>query len=224
MAKATLFDQAQEVKAEDKKKSKKPSKEEVQISGLENLAALDMLEKTIKGLKESAQADVKEQISEHFAQQGTAQGKRPANFKGIEGSATASCELRKRSTRSTLSEDEIEFLEQKGVTFETVTDQEECFRINPAYTDNQKLLAKVSEALEQIDELPNDFIEKQPAKTRQVVNDKSVEQAFEKANNEDEAQQILEIVSTIATKPNSEMSAQEALDKIREMISSEDEG
>ena len=93
------------------KSSKKGDKVEVTIEGLRTVAALDAAAKAIDGLKKSLRGSVDGQILDHFVNASTETKRQPENFRGVEEDASASCELRKRSTKSPLNEVEVKILE-----------------------------------------------------------------------------------------------------------------
>jgi hypothetical protein len=182
-----------------KKSVKKGAKAEVQIAGLEVYAALDAAYKTIEALKVSARENIDAQIQAYFVREGAALKAQPANFRGIESDASASCELRKRSSRSFLNEQEVQLLEEAGIPIDTIQDKPETFIINPAYLADTALMNKVGEVLGTMKGIPIDFIQKQEAKTTTVVSDESLAVLFQKTLAEIEA--LLPILATTAVKP-----------------------
>lgn len=183
-------------------KAKKPTKASIEITGIEALSAIDHAIKALTALKETYEADVKSEVSTHFVKAGIEAGKRPANFTGTEGKATASCELRKRSSRSGLAEGEIEMLEAAGIATEIAEDVVDTFVINPAYAGDQDLLAKIEKKLSQIKDLPEDFILRQEGVSRRVVSEAALDQIF--TLDEETVAALLPVVGTIALKPKFE--------------------
>lgn len=183
-------------------KAKKPEKASIEITGIEALSAIDHAIKALTALKETYEADVKSEVAMHFVKAGVEARRRPVNFTGTDGKATASCELRKRSSRSGLAEGEIEMLEQAGITTEVAEDVVDTFVINPAYAGDQNLLAKIEKKLSQIKDLPEDFILRQEGVSRRIVPDAALDQIF--TFDEATAAALLPVVSTIALKPKFE--------------------
>ena len=103
-ANANLFSTASTIKVEPKKTSKADNKAKIEIEGLSDFAMVVSLQKNLEALKETLEGSVKTQMKEVFTRQSN---KRPENFRGFEGSASASCEFRKRSIRSVLTEEEV---------------------------------------------------------------------------------------------------------------------
>jgi len=192
-----IFDTA---KAKTPTKTTKPkgkAKVEINIAGLEDLAIIKTVEKALAGLSSSLEADVKCSMANEFIT--LANGRKPDSFTGIEGTATASCQLRKRSGRSVLTTAEQELLAANGVSTETIEDVKETFVINPEYRDNSELLGKVSDAISSIDGLPSDFIIHQAQEARVVTTATSLDEVFQA----DPAvmKQLLDVVGTLAVKP-----------------------
>lgn len=196
---ANLFKNAKATAGSKPAKAKKSTKDEVTITDLNTLASIETVIKSLTSLKETVEASVKEQMKQHFIEAGVARQKRPENFRGIDGAASASCELKKRSSRSTLTDDEVEVLDKFGVSYETVNDVEERFIVNPAYQDNQDLLGTVSKALEKVKGLPEDFIMMQPAVSRKVVSDEALNELFRVEKKH--INNILPMVAVLAVKP-----------------------
>jgi hypothetical protein len=182
-----------------KKSAKKGAKAEVQIAGLEVYAALDAAYKTIEALKVSARENIDAQIQAYFVREGAALKAQPANFRGIDSDASASCELRKRSSRSFLNEQEVQLLGEAGIPFETIQDKPETFIINPTYLADTTLMNKVGEVLGTVKGIPIDFIQKQEAKTTTVVSDESLAALFQKTLADIET--LLPVLATTAVKP-----------------------
>jgi hypothetical protein len=199
------------------KKAKKNEKAEIQISGLRDLAVLDTVEKTVKSLKENVRIGINAQLTNHFADSGAKLHRQPENFRGVELDASASCELRKRSDRSVLNDQEIALLESEGIPFSEIVDREETFIINPAYAQDAKLLGKVGTVLGKIPGMPADFIQKQTAVRRTVVSDESLPAVF--AKDAGKIAELLAVVGVLAVKPKLEATdISEALDAIKELI------
>lgn len=164
---------------------------EIEIEGLEDYALVDALLKTLEAVKDSYAENVKNQAREHFLE-AAENGKRPENFRGLDGCAEASIELRKRSTRSVLSDDEVAILEAANVPYDTIEDVSEAFVINPKYLGDSALLARI----EKVKGLPEDFIQKQEKVSRRAVSDDTLTKIF--ANGL--AGELFDLVTTLAIK------------------------
>jgi hypothetical protein len=180
-------------KVVETKKPAKAGKAEVQVSGLKTLAEIDALIKALDTLKSTLSTEVKDFAFDHFYT--TANGVRPTSFRGIDGDASASIEMRKKSTMSVLGEAEQQLLTEAGVPFEKMVGTVKMFGINPTYTTNDDLLAKVEAALTGI--VPEDFIVVQEEKSKYVVTDATVEQAFAK----NASREVIAAITVLAIKP-----------------------
>ena len=144
---------------------------------------------------------------ETFVKSTLAAKTRPDNFKGTDQNSEASCELRKRSSKSPLSVTEIAILTQHGVTSETLVlnpAREERFSINPEIVGNAKLAGKVSDALSKIPELQKmDILLREPAREEesvQIVSEQSFLDAA-KLTSADSLKQVYEIIAVPSVKP-----------------------
>ncbi len=177
----------------------KSKKKEVKLAGLENYALLDALIKNLESVKSSFQDQIKDEAREYFVESAT--GKKPENFRGIDGSAEASVELRKRSSRSALNDAEIKTLEAQNLPVGVVEEVTETFVINPTYARDSKLLGKIEKALKKVPGLPADFILQQKGQNRTIVTDDTIDAVF--ADGE-LAEQFIDTVCLIALKPKLE--------------------
>jgi len=181
-------------------KAKKSDRPEVSIADLEDFAALDAAIKSMTALKAILEGNIKASMKVHFVEAGCETKSRPVNFRGIDGNASASCELRARSSASTLSAEEQELLTKFNIPMRTDTVVAETLVINPAYLGNADLLAKVQKALNGVKDIPDDFILKQDGVSKTVVDGDALEVLFAKGD-EDIAAVLLPVVGTLAIKP-----------------------
>ena len=190
----SLFKKAAEVTA--KPAAVKKTKQEIAMAGIQQLAEFKAMMVSLEAASKTIEADIKEAGFAEFLQMS---GKvRPESFKGIDGQATCSVEMRKRGTNSALNEDEVETLKSFGLNaFQQVTTTE-MFGINPTYASDEKLMDKVSAALEKI--VPEDFFVIQKGVTRNVVDDALCDAAFQMPAGEDRATAV-RMVTTMALKP-----------------------
>ena len=181
-----------EVKTEPKKKGKE--KIQLQVSGLQQLTLLDALIKQASAMQATLKADINAAGFDKFVSL-SGQAERPSSFEGVDGSSTASVEVRKRSSGSVLTDDEVKVLTDAGIESQTKVIQPHLFAINPKYATDESLLAKVEKALSKI--VPEDFISQQLEVSRKVVSDEMLDNAFRKGASE----QVLAILTTMALKP-----------------------
>jgi hypothetical protein len=192
MAMTNMFQQAKATAPAPAKSNKKDKRDQVDLAGLEDVAAVDALIKSLTALKDALKAPVLDQMREIFIEE-------PKNFLAVEGNATASAELRKRSTASPLKPDEVAMLAEEEIPVEEVEDQAEHFFVNPTYAGDSALLEKVSKALAKIGGMPEDFIQFQPKITKTVVGEKTFEKAMEV-----DPEKFIDIVGVLALKPKLE--------------------
>jgi hypothetical protein len=194
---ASLFANAKTVNPV-KATKKSSTKNEVQIDGLKQLAEIDALMKALTAAKTTLEQSVKSDAFDHFFNEAQETAKRPDNFRGIDGYASASVEMRKRATTSALSDEEVKMFEKYDLEVEKVVAVQKLFAINPSYASDDKLLQKVEEAIAQI--VPVDFIVVQEEKSKNVVGEATIDKAFSsKAPRE-----IIEAITVMAIKPKLE--------------------
>jgi len=175
----------------------KPSRPELALKGLKRYATICQQLADLEAEQETLRGDlIAGGILDHFVQAGCQRKARPENVRGVEDTASASIELRKRSTNSALSEDDQELLKANGIEFGTQTE----FVIGKDYCSNTEALAVVSAALQK--EIP-DFNKKYPGffqkKEKAVATDDSLNQVFQHGDNI--ARSLLQVVSVIGIKP-----------------------
>lgn len=192
-----IFDKAKTIKTD---KPSKRSAPEVVMAGIEAVAALDTVIKSLTALKETKTDEVKEAMKERFIRVGLEEKRRPVNFKGIEGEASASCELRIRSKTSALSDAEVTFLTKHGIKTQKVVSTVETFAINPAYLQDPAVMKAVEAALKKVKGLPEDFIQYQEGQSKTVVDEDALDEMFAKANKA-ACGELINTIGVLAIKP-----------------------
>jgi len=194
---------------------KAKEKAEIAISGLANLAAVDALIKSLAAVKETLEAEVKAQALAEFKSQ-VADSRKLENFRGVDDGASASCEFRKRSTASALNEADIDLLKQFNIPFGLNVSVESCYRINPKYTGDSRLLEKISTAISKVKDVPEDFIELQEGISKPVVTEDTITVA---ARNPAAFDAVATVIGTLAVKPKlDETDTVEIMNRVREII------
>lgn len=150
-----LFDKSKTVNTAKPKAAKRDDTVTIPVAKLASLAAIDKVMKTLKTLKETVEKEVKADAMNVFISQGRQLGKRPENFKGKDGLAEASIQLKASSSTQVLSEDVQKRLAEVNVPVKEVDTVVETFVLNPAYMADADLMAKVEAALDGI--VPEDF-------------------------------------------------------------------
>lgn len=214
---ANLFAKAKVIEA-PKPKSKKPDRAEVTMPGLGEYATVVSLIKNLETLAKTLREDLDGQMRANFVKFGE-NGVRPENYRGTDGEASASCELRKRSTASALTPEEIALFAEKGIPCEEVELVAQRYIINPVYMTDQAKLEQVSKALEKVKNIP-DFILLQEGSTKHVVTDESVATVFSKKL----AGELLDKVCCLAIKPKVEdTDIERTMIKVRSLITGKPE-
>lgn len=195
---------------------KKPKDAEIiELDGINELAAVRVLEKALKDANDQQTALVTGKMVDEFIKRGMRIGLRPKNFRAKDEEALASCQLQSRGAKSGLTEDEAKLLKQHGIPFSEVHLQEPTYLINPKYAEDQTLLERVAEALQAIPDLPKDFIMKIREVRRQVTDD-TINAVFTK--DKKLLRTLLPIVTTPIVKTTLEVSFQQAWDIAKDVI------
>lgn len=192
---ANLFAAAKPIDSPKVAKAK-AAKTEVTIAGLQQYAELKALQAAIAAVIGTLETEIKGQAFDMFVETAEETHKAPPSFNGVEGIATVNVQMRKRGTNSPLNDGELAVLEAAGIEAFEETSVQELFAINPTYAADNKLLAKVSKALEKI--VPDDFIMKQEKKAKMVVSTDTMEAAFKMATIDPD---VIKVVTTMALKP-----------------------
>jgi hypothetical protein len=198
-------------------KGKKAARPEFEVKGLTNLAACRAIIATLKGAEETFKAPIDKRIFDVYVDRAFATKSVPVNFTGIDeiknkdgkttmASASASCEVKKRSTASPLSEDEQKELRNLKIPFteETVVPAiPERYFIDEELVQDPDVRAAISAALASSPKLKGlTLIKKQApteAVTKMVVTDESVIAACQ-LQNRDQMERALKIVVGTAVK------------------------
>jgi hypothetical protein len=183
----------------------------VEVPGLADYALVDSLVKNLTTIKKTLWEEVKEFGLGVFLD--NANGRRPANFRGVDGKAEASIELRKRTSLSPLSQDEVDQFDANGVPYETVEEVTELFAINPVHAGNATLMAEVEKALAKVKNCPLDLIVKQESKAKRVVTDESIETVFAK-----DLTDLVPAVTCIAVKAQTKAGLAEAVEFVSKSL------
>jgi hypothetical protein len=203
MAKSAGFSFGAAPKVVEAPNKKASTKELIEMRHVKKIGALDWLITAATTLKDTFMGELKADMAEHFVDAGCTKKGRPDNFTGVEDNATASCQLRLKSSRSVLTDDEVALCEEMGVPY-TVSDiTTETFIFNPAYLGNAKLMAQIEAALAKIPGLPSDIIQHQAGKAVRIATDASIDAAFKLSP--EKCALILPVVTTMAVSPKFEV-------------------
>lgn len=209
-----MFTKLQLVETKITKKPAKKSKPEMEIVGVEQIAMIDALQDTLEALRATLEGEIKSAAFEHFTTLIRETGQRPENFNATEGDATASMQLRRKSSSVALSDEAIALLQAEGIEPERQIVTPELFAINPAYADDKALLAKVEKALAKI--VPDDFIVQQQEVGKWVVSESTFDAAIAKRS----SAAVIQAISTVSCGPKLKVTNLPAiLNFVRDMIS-----
>lgn len=201
------------VETPTKKASKNPI---LEMKGVEAVASLDWAETAISTVKGLYMAELKDAMVEHFIEVGVARKAKPENFTGTEGTATASCQLRKRSSRSVLTDEEVVLCEEHNIPIGTETLVEDTFVFDMALLE--KWGAQIEVALSQIPGLPvKDIIKHQEGRTVRIVTDESVDAAFKLSP--ENCAIVLPVLTTPSVSPKIEGDAATIMKKVADIMS-----
>lgn len=196
-------------------KGKKKVVDAVTVTGLEDLAIVNAVMKQLETLQSTLKQEVNDQMLDVFVENGMEAGKKPANFAGTDTNASGSMQLRKRTARSKLTQADTDLLDELGISYEESDDS--FFYINKKYAGDDKLLTKVSKALDKVPGIPTDFIEATP--TTYVTTDESIDDLFKNSKlKADKVREALQVVGTLASRIKYEGDHDELMDKLSELI------
>lgn len=190
-----MFASAKVIEAKPSK-GKKKVEETVPMEGLELFASLNAVKKNVEAQIAVVEAGLKGNMMAMFVEEGMRKGSKPEAFKAAENTSTGSMQFKCRVSTSGLSEEEQELLAEYEIPTDENVARQECFIINPAYTCDMELLAKVEEALSGLG-LPADFIQKQEKVAKTIVTDESIN-AVCKLKDKGAVAALMPVVSTLA--------------------------
>jgi len=184
------------------------AKNELVIGGdLDTLSAINALITSLTTISLSFEKSVKNTMFVKFVDDTLFHKKRADNFTGKGDLSTASCEMRKRSSRSYLNEAEVEVLKKNSIPMDEMVTQEavaERFFFNPEIITDGDIAEKISRALSSIPELDGKDVilrqEPREAVKRPAVSEASFDHAS-KISDKAALSEVLGIISTLAIKP-----------------------
>jgi hypothetical protein len=177
-------------------KGKKKVEDAVLMEGLELFASLNTVKKNVEAQIAVVEAGLKGTMMSVFIEEGMRKGSKPESFKAEENGSNGSMQFKCRVSTSGLSEEEQDLLAEYKIPTDENVARQECFIINPAYTTDMELLAKVEEALSGLG-LPADFIQKQEKVAKVIVTEDSIN-AVCKLKDKGVVAALMPVVSTLA--------------------------
>lgn len=190
-------------KAKVREVSKKPTrktKKNIHIEGMQSLAAIDAVIKSLSELRDVYDEQVKKGTTNVFLAEGIAKGAKPDNFIAVDDGAEGSAELRKRLASSGLSPAEILRLTAHGISVSKTEKPVKTYIVNPKYKDDSDLLSKIEQKLRFVSGIPKDFIQIQDSVKKVTTTDESLDQLFA-TKNASIVRELLPIVGTLTVRP-----------------------
>lgn len=173
---------------------KKKNNPSVVIAGAEQFAHLDLVVKTAVDFMAGLKASMTEKAIEHFMRKIKSSKKKPDNIFAIEGYASVGVQLQKRSTATPLSEEERKILKANKIKFKREVLTPRFFGINPAYCEDEELLAKVEAAVADI--VPDDFFVIREEQEKFIIDEDCLDAIFKNGSKE-----LITLATTIAFRP-----------------------
>lgn len=198
----------------------KSTKAKVHVKGLDEYAALDVVEKTVKALKDSTRASLESQGRALFVEEGSRTRKRPDSFRGYDGDSEASIELRRKASNQPLSEEALTALSAESIPTTEVVDQIETFIINPERLEwLMTNSAKVSAALTKVPGFPEDLFMRQSSTVKHVASDDTLAAVFTK--DRETVERLLPYVTNFAVKVTTKIDVVTALNNLVGMFTAD---
>lgn len=165
-------------------KSKGSKRPEIEVEGVEQIAALEAIISALTARKDTLAAQIKEEVVGQMVAEATETGKRPTNPRLVEGNGSCGFELRARSSASALTDEVFDMLAAAGVPVVEKVITPSYLAVNPEYADNQDMLAKADKYLSGKPGIPSDFIIQTEAVSKKIVGEGAIEAVFEMKNAE----------------------------------------
>ncbi len=181
-----------------KKPTKTGTRDRIVVDGVRKLGALKIMKAMIVAAEETISDSIKlGPMTEHFIEKGVELGKCPESYEGIEGEHEASMGLRKRSSRSPLTEAEVAVCKENNIPVEKNVLVQETYIINPELLNDAKVMKQIEMALAKADLLK--YFQKQEEEFTMVTTDNSLNAVFRAGTVV--AQKTLGIVGVMAFRP-----------------------
>lgn len=175
--------------------SSKKEVRNVNIPEAYEYAALCALIDNLVSIKETKGKILNDIAQEEFIKEGIFQEGAPDSFNSDYENSSVNFQLKKRSTRSVLNQEEIDILTKAGITTEKIETRVETYIINPKYKNNTKILNKVVKTLTNVKGIPDDLFLKQESDSQYVVGKDVLNEIFEKKRANSTYKKLLDIAS-----------------------------
>jgi len=163
-----IFGSATEISAKAKPKSKRAEKK-LDIE-FELYVALLILSKAIEGVMGNREESFKKKAGEVFTEDVSKNGRKPDNFDGVSGKASAVFQYKKRGFG--FSSKIAEILDKNNIPYEKEEKIAEHFIVNPEVLADQEKMLEVAKAIEKLD-MPFQVILKQKAEYKYQFTDET---------------------------------------------------
>lgn len=183
-----------------KKATKTDKKDVINLPGLKDVAMIDALMKTLESVKKTLSKEIKNEAFDMGYSVVCETGKRFDSFRGVDGVASASIEMRKKAGNVELAEEEVKALRDVGIEPHLAVTVPATFGIDPKYAQDTKLLEKISKLLE--GNVPEDLFFRQEEVSKLVVSDEVFDKACALKNKLPRS--VLESLTVMAIKPKLE--------------------
>lgn len=195
-----MFDNLVEVPEKVTVSRAKKNHTKVEIGAeLDDLAALRLLEKALKGVSDQIGSAVKTQVAAIFGREMFQTKRKPDTLIGFGERALAYLIPSKKSTASNLDEQTLGILEELGAPVEVLESQPERIILNPRLVDDPVLLELVSEVLQSDKRTRHlDIFQKQPSRSKTVVTEETISVAAKNVQSEEEAADLIGRLMTIS--------------------------
>jgi hypothetical protein len=205
-AKKNVFASAAVINQPEEKNKKKDNKREVDLgTNLDISAAIDALTTALNSIKETIDEEIKDKMTAEFVAEAHKTQRKPESFRGVSEKASASCEIRKRSTRSVLKPEEVDILRKYGLEIETKEIKPavpEHYVINPKALEDVELVEEISSRLEGLTTKDGQGIimlqEGREAETAEVVGNNILNEAAKKIKKKHILEKVFNIVAANA--------------------------
>lgn len=199
---ASKFANIEKVGTASTPKSKKDDAPRVPMAQVESLAALEFEIAALTTLRDSIKAEIKQTAYVHWIDGGCEIGRKPANFKATENGAEASCELRIKPSNRKLEEQVVTLMENSGLPVAKCVLVEKTIRVNPIYSEDDKLMNRVWDAVQKIKGLPDNFWQLQDESSYPYVAPNAIDKLFELVKTEELCRDDAEMLLPLITEPS----------------------
>lgn len=132
-------------------KAKGKTRDEVELEGLDILAAFEVIEKVLEQEMGMIKSQVRQEVVDHYVTLMTNLGKKPDSFVGIGENSSASCEIRRRGSNMPMAPETAELLSQRGVSVSKNVKVPRRLVLNPDLP--QEMLMKLAQIVQSDPEL-----------------------------------------------------------------------